>query len=374
MNATAVSNPNKGMVILCYAIVYLVWGSTFFFIEEALHGFSPFVLGSLRFIIAGTILFSYCGIRGYVLWDKKAVKEAALIGFILLFVDMAAVIWSEQYISSGIVSILSAASAIWFVVFDKPKWKENFTSLPTVFGLIMGFTGVFLLFAEQLFNAEGSGEGNDMEVIAMIVMVIGTIGWTIGSLISKYNGQKNEAAIRQAEDTDHEKLEPVQMHILVKTSWQMLVAGIAFTLTALLTGEYAAFEIRAVAAEHWASLIYLAIFGSIFAFGSYLWLLEVRPAIEVSTYAYINPIVAMLLVYFFTDHQVTALQIWGLGIVLLSVLLMNWKIYTGNKTVTALKNRRFMKYMNYKSSIPRIMDVMDIQSLRNRFRKQNNKD
>lgn len=373
MSAAAVSHPNKGMVILCYAIVYLVWGSTFFFIEKALHSFSPFVLGSLRFILAGSLLFTFCGIRGYVLWDKKAVKEAVLVGFILLFIDMAAVIWSEQYISSAIVSILSAACAIWFVVFDKPKWKENFSSVPTILGLVMGFAGVLLLFAEQALEATGNAENGRMKVIAMIVMVIGTIGWTVGSLISKYAASREEGEVHQAEDTDEEKLEPVQMHIMVKTAWQMLTAGVAFTLTALLTGEYAAFDIRAVATEHWYALGYLAVFGSILAFSSYLWLLEVRPATEVSTYAYINPIVAMLLVYFFTDHHVTQLQVWGLAIVLGSVLLMNWKMYSSSRTVTALRNRRFIKHLYYKSSIPRIIDLVEIHSLREHIKSRRRK-
>lgn len=373
MNAAAVSQPNKGMVILCYAIVYLVWGSTFFFIEKALHSFSPFVLGSLRFILAGSLLFTFCGIRGYVLWDKKAVKEAVLVGFILLFIDMAAVIWSEQYISSAIVSILSAACAIWFVVFDKPKWKENFSSIPTILGLVMGFVGVLLLFAEQAFSASADAENGKRKVIAMIVMVIGTIGWTVGSLISKYAANRQEGDVHQAEDTDDEKLEPVQMHIMVKTAWQMLTAGVAFTLSALITGEYAAFDFRAVAEEHWYALGYLAVFGSILAFSSYLWLLEVRPATEVSTYAYINPIVAMLLVYFFTDHQVTQLQVWGLVVVLSSVLLMNWKMYSSSRMVTALRNRRFIKHLYYKSSIPRIMDVVEIHSLRERIKSRRHK-
>ncbi len=124
---------SKFSIVSAYAVVYFVWGSTYFFIEKALHWFPPFVLGSIRFIIAGSVLMTYCYLKGYKLFNKRDVERAVLIGFLLLFVDMAAVIWAEQYISSAIVSILGAAAAIWFVLLDKPKWKANFGSIPIVF-------------------------------------------------------------------------------------------------------------------------------------------------------------------------------------------------------------------------------------------------
>lgn len=365
MSKTTVTNSsNKTMVILCYAIVYIVWGSTYFFIEKALDhgsgGFAPFVLGSLRFISAGLLLMLYCKLKGYTLFKWKAVKEALFVGFLLLFVDMAAIIWAEQHISSGIVSIISAACAIWFVLLDKPKWKENFSSITTVAGVILGFCGVFMLFAEQAFTK--TAHDNTMQIIAMAVMVIGTIGWTIGSLASKYfsnnTNEKNE------ENLNDPQSEQDDLHIMVKTAWQMLTASFAFTIVAILNGEYAAFDASSISMEKWLSLIYLAIFGSIIAFSAYLWLLQVRPATEVSTYAYINPIVAMILVYFFTDHDVTRLQVWGLVVVLSSVLMMNWNMYKDTKAIAMITNRRYRKYVVQKSSIPRIIELVEIIRLR----------
>ena len=108
-------------IVLAYLVVYIVWGSTFFFIEEALRSFPPFVLGSIRFIIAGSLLMGYGMIRGYRIFNKFDIRQAVFVGFLLLFVDMAAIIWSEQYISSGIVSILSAATAIWYLIGQNGK-------------------------------------------------------------------------------------------------------------------------------------------------------------------------------------------------------------------------------------------------------------
>ncbi|QBQ40828.1 EamA family transporter [Sphingobacterium psychroaquaticum] len=346
--------PSVASIVFAYLVVYIVWGSTFFFIEKALRSFSPFVLGSVRFIIAGTLLMSYCKLRGYKLYIKSAVKDALFIGFLLLFVDMAAIIWSEQYISSGIVSILSAATAIWFIVFDKPKWKQNFSSLPIVLGLLFGFIGVFMLFAEQIFSGTTDTEDKSMKLTAMIVLIFGTIGWTIGSLISKYSKEKKN------QDKDEEDL-----HVMVKTAWQMVSAGVSFTIVALLSGEYARFDISAVTTADWGAMAYLATMGSILAFGSYIWLLQNRPATEVSTYAYINPIVALLLAHFFTSHQVTSMQILGLVVVLCSVMLMNWELYKDNKKFKVYKRAKRMKKLREmapKSSIPRIIEISNFNS------------
>lgn len=343
------SGPAVAAIIFAYLVVYFVWGSTFFFIEKALESFSPFVLGSIRFIIAGSILMSYCWLRGYKIYIKSAVKDAIVIGFLLLFVDMAAIIWSEQYISSAIVSIISSATAIWFVIFDKPKWRQNFTSVPIVLGLLTGFAGVIMLFAEQLMSSSEIPAEKNMRTIALIVLTIGTIAWTIGSLISKYTKEKS----------DKVNTEP-DMHVMVKTAWQMVAAGITFTIVALLTGEYSRFDPHAVRLVDWGAIAYLATIGSILAFGSYIWLLQHRPATEVSSYAYINPIIALILAHYFTAHKVTSLQILGLIIILSSVMLMNWDLYKNNKKFKIIKRAkriRKLREMAPKSSIPRLVEI-----------------
>jgi drug/metabolite transporter (DMT)-like permease len=344
-------------IIFAYLVVYIVWGSTFFFIEKALRSFPPFVLGSIRFIIAGTLLMSFCAVKGYKLFNWESVRHAILIGFILLFVDMAAIIWSEQYISSAIVSIISAATAIWFIIFDKPKWKSNFSSATIIIGLILGFVGVIMLFGEQIFGQEETQQSKQ-KLLAMIVLIVGTIGWTIGSLLSKYLHEE-----RKDKNQGNKSNKP--LNVIVKTAWQMITAGTAFTLTAVLSGEYRRFDYSAVTPADWGAMVYLATMGSILAFSCYIWLLQVRPATEVSTYAYVNPIVALLLAHFFTDHIVTELQILGLIIVLFSVLLMNWNLYKNNRTFRIIRARKKLKRLRHmapKSSIPRIIEVADFDT------------
>lgn len=359
------TKPLLPMIIFAYAVVYIVWGSTFFFIEKALHAFPPFVIGSIRFIVAGSILMLYCWSKGYPLFEKQQVKDAVLVGFLLLFIDMAAIIWSEQYISSGIVSIISAATVIWFVLLDKPKWKENFSSITTILGLLMGFGGVFMLFAEQIAQPNRDDQDQSMVLAAMLVLTLGTIAWTIGSLLTKYSKEREREKQLAAGSFRKTK----ELNVVVKTAWQMLTAGAAFTLVGTINGDYASFEAQNVPLLYWGAMAYLVFFGSILAFSCYIWLLQIRPATEVSTYAYINPIVALLLAHFFTDHQVTSLQITGLIVVLLSVFLMNWNIYKNSKIFVNYKRRRKIKRlrdMAPRSSVPRVVEVFEFIKSKNK--------
>lgn len=329
---------NKATVVSAYIIVYFVWGSTFFFIHKALSDFTPFVLGSLRFFSASVLLMGYCKIRGYKLYNKQVVKRACVTGFLLLFVDMGALIWAEQFVSSGIAAIMAAAAALWFIILDKPQWKSNFSSVPTVLGLIVGFLGVVMLFVEQI-SIAGDESQRLLNIFCMVLLILGSIAWTLGSLYSKYSKIKQE---EQGED----------LHVMVKTSWQMITAGILFCAVASFNGEFAQFDPSVVSNSGWFSLVYLITFGSIMAFGSYIWLIQNRPITEVSTYAYVNPVVAVALSYFFTDDIITSLQVGGLVVVLASVGLMNWNLYKNSKFIKGLSSKRkSSNRQQYNSSI-----------------------
>lgn len=295
------------MVILAFAIVYVVWGSTYFFIQKALAGFPPFILGAFRFLAAGLLLISWCTIKGEKIFDRNSIKHAAIGGVLMLGVGNGLVIWVEQFTPSGLVAILVSSAAMWFVILDKPKWKENLKSTSTVAGLVIGFIGVILLFAEQMMQTMNSTE-NGTQILGIILLLLAPIGWAAGSLYSKYNSDN-------------------KVSVSVSTSWQMLAAGLAFIPGILITSEFKHFDWHNVSADAWLSVGYLIIFGSILAFSAYVWLLTVRPATQVSTYAYVNPVVAVLLSILFTSERVTFIQIIGLFVILGSVLLINLAKY-----------------------------------------------
>jgi drug/metabolite transporter (DMT)-like permease len=223
-------------------------------------------------------------------------------------------------LASSLVAVLVSSAPLWFVVLDKPKWKENLTSRSTVIGLIVGFIGVILLFSEQTTKALGAG--NAYQVIGLIVLIIGAMSWAGGSLYSKYKSTSTSATVNSA--------------------WQMLAAGAAFIPSSFFNNELSTFNVHAVSTSSWLSLLYLITMGSLAGFSAYVWLLQVRPATQVSTYAYVNPVVAVLLGVLFAGEHMSALQIAGLAVILLSVLLINLAKYRkeqkSDKNPSAVKN------------------------------------
>ena len=299
---------STAMVILAFATVYIVWGSTYFFIQKAIQHLPPLLLGAIRFIAAGILLMIWCMIKKENLWDWKQIKPAIVSGLLLLFIGNGALIVAEKTLASSFAAILISSAPIWFVLLDRPKLKENLSNRSTVSGLIIGFVGVILLFSQSLPALFSSG--HSAEIIAMIILVIGSISWAGGSLYSKYFATGSTT---------------------VNTTWQMLAAGIAFVPFSLLAGETKGFNWQTVPAESWLSVLYLVTMGSLAGYSAYVWLLKVRPATQVSTYAYVNPVVAVMLGVFFAGEHLTGLQVSGLAVILTSVLLINLAKYRKEK-------------------------------------------
>lgn len=311
---TSTKTPSTLMVVLAFATVYIVWGSTYFFIQRALEGFPPFFLGAFRFIIAGLLMLGWSLMQGEKVFSWKIMKPALVTGLLLLFVGNGVVIWVEQFLPSAMVAIMISSSPIWFVLLDKPKWSENLSNKSTILGLLVGFAGVILLFYEKIM-ATMSSLNSGRDLFAMVLVVLGSMAWAGGSLYSKYNSVSNSAT--------------------ANSTWQMLAAGVAFIPGALFSGEFASVQLSSIPLNAWLATGYLIIFGSIAAFSAYVWLLKVQPATKVSTYAYVNPVVAVLLGIFFAHESITPLQISGLIVILGSVLLINLHKYRKPKQVTA---------------------------------------
>jgi drug/metabolite transporter (DMT)-like permease len=298
--------PSTFLVVLAYATVYIVWGSTYFFIQRALEGFPPFFLGALRFTIAGLLMLGWSLSQGENVFSIRAIKPAVITGLLLLFIGTGVVIWVEQFLPSAMVAIMISSAPLWFILLDKPKWSENLGNKSTILGLTIGFAGVVLLFGEKIM-ASMSSMNSTRDLFAMAMVIFGSMAWAGGSLYSKYKTGSDSAT--------------------VNSTWQMLAAGLAFVPGSLITGELDRLNLAAVPMSAWLSVGYLVIFGSIAAFSAYVWLLKVQPATKVSTYAYVNPVVAVLLGIFFAKETITMLQIVGLVIILGSVLLINLHKY-----------------------------------------------
>ena len=152
MESLNCSKGNTVGIVVAYFLIYVVWGSTYFFIGVALKDFSPFLLGALRFTAAGIILLGICYLRGEQIIKKSLVKRSAVSGIVLLFVDMAVVMLAQRYLTSSLVAIIASSTALWILLLDVPMWRTNFRNPLTIMGGLIGFGGVVMLYAEQLMS------------------------------------------------------------------------------------------------------------------------------------------------------------------------------------------------------------------------------
>jgi drug/metabolite transporter (DMT)-like permease len=290
-------------ILVAYFLIYVVWGSTYYFIGVALKGFPPFLLGAVRFTFAGLMLLAWCAMRGEPVFRKNLVRKSAVSGIVLLFIDMAVVMLAQRYLSSSLVAIIASSTALWIMALDVPMWKKNFRNAATLIGIIAGFLGVLMLYVEQL-STDGlhphSGYG-------VLILIFGCVSWALGTLYAKYRSSGAE-----------------EVGAFAGSAWQMLFASGMFWIFAVVTGDIHT-DLQQVPASAWWSLAYLIVFGSILAYSSYVWLLKVRPATEVATHAYVNPFIAVFFGRTFGNEQITFVQILGLVVILLSVMLIGRK-------------------------------------------------
>lgn len=295
---------NLAGILIAYFLIYVVWGSTYFFIGVALKDFPPFLLGALRFTMAGIILLGICHLRGEQVFRKSLVIRSAVSGVVLLFIDMAVIMLAQRYVTSSFVAIIASSTALWILLLDVPMWKSNFRNVFTIAGFIIGFGGVAMLYAEQ-FNTEElsphSGRG-------FLLLVFGCISWALGTLYAKYRSSREE-----------------KVNAFAGSAWQMLFAGGMFWMCSLFNKDLMNVSLSSVSTASWLSLVYLILFGSLLAYSAYVWLLKVRPAAEVGTHAYVNPFIAVLLGVFIGSEKVTLIQMSGLLLILLGVMLIGRK-------------------------------------------------
>ncbi|MDB5022555.1 MAG: EamA family transporter [Mucilaginibacter sp.] len=303
------------LVIIAFATVYVVWGSTYFFIQMAIHGLPPLLLGALRFLTAGMLMLIWCIIKGEKIFIKKSIITSAIVGILLLVGGNGAVIWVEQKLPSAMVAIMVSSAPLWFVLLDKQNWGVNLRNRATVAGLIIGFAGVILLFSEQV-GAMFAGGSVGSKLPGLLLLIFGSIAWSSGSLYSKHHPSEGSAAVNVA--------------------WQMIIAGLVFLPGSLLNDEFDHLQWTQIPMHSWLALGYLIVFGSIAAFSAYVWLLQVRPATQVSTYAYVNPVIAVILGMLFAYEHISLIQIAGLVTILGSVLLINLSKYRKEKAANAI--------------------------------------
>lgn len=302
---------NQFLVYLAFAAIYIIWGSTYYFIFLGLKTIPPFLMMGIRFIISGFLLLFILKIQGKLTQPKPIdiVKNAGY-GILLLVGGTGSVMWAEQYVPSGIASIVVCSLPFWFLVLDFPKWKVNFSNFSSLLGLVIGFIGVFILFSGN--NSVVSSRF----VVGISVITLGGIMWALGSLFSRYY--------------------PTSLTTLFNVAIQFVFAGFICSLISYFTNETDNFNFNNISIELWLSTLYLVVFG-IVAYVAYLWLITKRSLLLVGTYVYINPIIALFLAWLFARETITQKQLFALFIILLGVVLINYREYRA-KLIELKKN------------------------------------
>ena len=276
--------------------MYVVWGSTYLAIRFAVETLPPLLMAGARFIVSGTFLYAWMRMRGSSKPTVAHWRSATIVGGLLLLVGNGAVAWAEQWVPSGIAALIIASSPLWFVMID---WLQRGAqpTLDVIIGLTLGTVGIVVLIDPVKLVG-----GDQVHLPGAAVIVVGTFAWVAGSMYS-----------RKA---------PLPSSPFLATAMEMLAGGVLLTLAGLLFGEGARFDIAEVSARSVISVAYLIVFGSLIAFTSYIWLLKVSPPAQVSTYAYVNPVIAVFLGWLLGDESLGARTLFAATIIVVAVALI----------------------------------------------------
>lgn len=295
---------HRTRVVLAFAVIYIVWGTTFLGVQVSLKSFPPFMLSALRLLLAGGALAGYCVVIGEKLPPRQELLKHAVLGVIIFVGGIVAVVWAQQFIPSSFASSI-ITTPFWFVLLDRRQWKYYFNNKFILFGLIMGFAGVVLLMA---FKPGRAGSDSElMQTLSVLLIVMGSFFWASGSLYLRYN--------------------PSPVSVYTSTAIQMLSAGGVALVISTLTGEAGSFDMAAVRLDSLMALVYLGLVSSMLGFLCFMWLIKVQPPAVVSTYAYVNPLVATLLGWALANEHIAGAQLLALGLILSGVLMVNLPKY-----------------------------------------------
>ncbi len=293
------TNTNKNTLIwIALIAIYLIWGSTYLAIRYVVESIPPFMSAGFRFISAGILLYAWRIAKGDPVPTRRQWRDAGIIGLLLLVGGNGLVSWAEQFVPSGIAALLISTVPIWMVVIESLRPGGEKPTTRAIIGLVLGFSGVALMIGP----GELSQEIGALHPLGLIALPAAALLWSFGSV--------------------HSKSSDLPPSTLMTTSVEMLVGSAGLFLVSTLRGEWGLFEISAVHTESWIGLIYLAIVGSLGGFVAYAYLLKNAPISLVSTYAYVNPVIALLLGAWVAQEALNGRTIFAAVVILGAVILI----------------------------------------------------
>jgi drug/metabolite transporter (DMT)-like permease len=293
----ATTQPRAWKVLLAFAIIYFVWGSTFLAIRVGVREVPPFLLAAIRFLVAGLVLYSWMRAKGTPSPTAREWGSASLLAILIFVFDYGLLFWAEKRVPSGIAAVMMATIPVFMAIAEIGILRTQRLTLRLATALLVGIGGVAVLVSHSVSFGEAP-----INTGGACALIVAAISWSIAASLSR-------------------KV-PLPAAKAMSSGAQMLAGGVFLTLTAGLLGEFRGFHVQAVSRGAWLALAYLIVAGSIIGFTAYVWLIHHESPTKVGTYAYVNPVVAVLVGYFLGGEAIGPRTIVGTLLVLVSVIVI----------------------------------------------------
>jgi len=293
----AASKPRAWKLLLAFAIIYFVWGSTFLAIRVGVREVPPFLLAGIRFLVAGIVLYGWMRARGTPSPTARQWGAASILAMLIFVFDYGLLFWAERRVPSGIAAVMMATIPAFMAISEIVFLRTQRLTLRLGLALLLGMAGVAVL----VLPAMSLGEA-PVDTAGACALLFASLSWSVAASLSR-------------------KL-PSPTAKVMSSGIQMLAGGVLLTLTAAVLGEFRGFHVQAVSRGAWLALAYLIVAGSIVGFTAYVWLIHHESPTKVGTYAYVNPVVAVLVGYFLGGEAIGRRTIVGTFLVLVSVVVI----------------------------------------------------
>jgi len=293
----ATSQPRAWKVLLAFAIIYFVWGSTFLAIRIGVREVPPFLLAGMRFLVAGAVLYAWMRVRGTPSPTLREWRSATLLAVLIFVGDYGLVFWAEQRVPSGITAVMMATIAFFMTISEILILRTQRLTARLAIALLVGIGGVAVLVSHTVSFGEVP-----IDTAGACALIVAAMSWSVAAALTR-------------------RL-PLPAAKVMSSGSQMLAGGVLLTVTAALLGEFRGFHVQAVSRDAWLALLYLIVAGSVVAFTAYVWLIHHESPTKVGTYAYVNPVIAVLLGHFLGGETIGARTACGTLLVLVSVIVI----------------------------------------------------
>jgi drug/metabolite transporter (DMT)-like permease len=289
----------KSRIWLALIVVYIAWGSTYLAIRFAVESIPPFLMAGTRFLIAGSLVYIWRRLAGDPSPTRLQWRSSVIIGLLLLLGGNGGLTWAEQYLPSGFAALMVATIPLWMVLVDALWPGGKLPNWQTILGVLLGLAGIVILVRPAAVTSSHSR----FELLGVIALLLASLSWAVGSIYSRKADLPKSA--------------------FLGTGMEMLAGSAGLFLVGTLSGEWNRLDLSAITSRSLAGLGYLIVVGSLMGYAAYTWLLRAAPISLVSTYAYVNPVIAVILGSILAQEKLTPTILFSTLVILFSVVVIN---------------------------------------------------